>query len=151
MKQQKKYKQGIFTPINKEKYHGSTPIIWRSSYELLFMRWADSNSNVLSWSSESVVVPYVKPTDGKIHKYFVDNTITLKDPQGNIHKYLIEIKPLKSLSPPKPSKRKKQSTLLSEQITYATNISKWESAKKWAAKKGYKFIILTEKELGIHK
>ena len=115
------------------------------------MRWADNNPNVLSWSSESVVIPYLKPTDGKVHKYFVDNTITLKDTQGNIHKYLIEIKPAKYLQPPKPSKRKKPQTLMMEAKTYAVNIAKWKYAKEWAEKKGYKFIILTEKELGIGK
>ena len=32
---------------------------------------------------------------------------------------------------------------------YVQNIAKWEAAKKYASKKGYKFIILTEKELNI--
>jgi hypothetical protein len=146
----KQYKQGIYKPAHPEKCH-TKQNVYRSSYELAFMRWADNNPNVISWSSESVVIPYLKPTDGRIHKYFVDNTITLKDPQGNIHKYLIEIKPAKSLQPPKKTGRKKPQTLLMESKTYAVNLAKWEAAKKWAEKKGYKFIILTEKELGIGK
>ena len=146
----KKYKQGIYKPIHPEKCHTKTPI-FRSSYELAFFRWADNHPNVISWSSESVVIPYLKPTDGKVHKYFVDNTVALKDISGKVHKYLIEIKPAKYLHPPKPSKRKKPQTLLTETRTYAVNMAKWDSAKKWAKKKGYKFIILTEKELGIRK
>ena len=43
--------------------------------------------------------------------------------------------------------RKKQSTLLHEQATYAINQAKWKAAKLWADDHGYKFLILTEREL----
>lgn len=141
-----KYRQGIYRPINKHKCHTNT-CIFRSSYELAFMRWADKNPNVISWSSESVVIPYIKPSDGKLHRYFVDNTATLKDEQGKLHKYLIEIKPSSALNPPKQTPRKRRNTLIREQYFYSMNVAKWHAAKQWAAKKGYKFIILTEKEL----
>jgi len=144
-----KFRQGIYYPTHKEKYHGRKPIIWRSSWELKFMRWADNNPNVISWSSESVVIPYIKPTDGKLHRYFVDNTATLKDSQGKLHKYLIEIKPSKALYPPKKTPRKRQTTYIKECYSFAINQAKFESAKAWAKKKGYKFVILTEKELNI--
>ena len=49
--------------------------------------------------------------------------------------------------PPVFSRRKKRETLLHEQVTYEVNKVKWEAAKSWALKNGYKFIILTEKEL----
>jgi hypothetical protein len=82
-----------------------------------------------------------------MHRYFVDNTVTLKDSQGKLHKYLVEIKPYSALLPPKKTPRKRHNTFLKEQYTYAVNISKWEAAKKWAKQHNYKFIILTEKEL----
>ena len=37
--------------------------------------------------------------------------------------------------------------LLHEQVTYDINQSKWKAAKQWADDHGYKFLILTEKEL----
>ena len=43
--------------------------------------------------------------------------------------------------------RKKQSTLLHEQVTYDINQAKWKAAKQWADDHGYNFLILTEKEL----
>ena len=32
---------------------------------------------------------------------------------------------------------------------YVQNTAKWKAANMWAKKKGYKFLILTEKELNI--
>ena len=72
-----------------------------------------------------------------------------KDNKGDKKKFLIEIKPSKQVAKPEPSTRKKKSTILYEQTTWITNQAKWEAAKRWADKKGYSFIILTEKELGI--
>ena len=34
-----------------------------------------------------------------------------------------------------------------ENYTYVINQCKWEAARKWCDKHGYKFLILTEKEL----
>jgi hypothetical protein len=39
--------------------------------------------------------------------------------------------------------------MLYEQKTYVQNVAKWKAASKWADKKGYKFLIVTEKELNI--
>jgi len=147
----KKYKQGVFKPIHPKKYTGTTPILYRSSYELKFMRWADSNSNVISWGSESVIVPYISPKDGKLHRYFVDNNVTIKNKNGNLKKYLIEIKPYKQTQPPKTKNRKNKKSLLYEQYTFAVNQAKWEAATAWAKKHDYEFIILTEKDLNKNK
>ena len=49
--------------------------------------------------------------------------------------------------PPVFSRRKKRETLIHEQVTFEVNKAKWDAAKGWADKNGYKFIILTEKEL----
>ena len=66
-----------------------------------------------------------------------------------IIKYLVEIKPYKQTVPPVVSKRKKQSTILYEQRTFAVNQCKWAAAEKYAKKRNMKFIILTENELNI--
>ncbi len=148
-KRTSRFKQGLFKPVNTGKYKGTHPILYRSSFELKFMRWCDSNPAVLSWGSESIIIPYPNPLTGRISRYFVDNNITLKDKFGNISKYLIEIKPLIQTQPPKPTRNTK--SLLRRQAEYVKNRAKWESALQWAKNKGHKFVILTERELGISK
>jgi len=142
------YKQGHYKPVNGLKYKGKGIPEYRSSWELKFFQWCDKNPNVLKWGSESVIVPYMSPLDKKIHRYFVDNIVTIKE-GSNIKTYLVEIKPSKQTLPPVTSNRKKKSTLLYEQMTYAVNQAKWEAAKKYAKSKKIDFIILTEKELFI--
>lgn len=141
-----KFLQGFYTPKNPQKYVGKGTPIYRSSWELQFFRWVDHNANVLEWASEAVVIPYQSPLDGKVHRYFTDGVIAIRE-GANIVKYLIEIKPLKQLSAPKSSKRKKNKSLIYETQQYATNQAKWSAARNWCASNGYKFQILTEKEL----
>jgi len=142
------YKQGKYTPVNRDKYIGRGHPEYRSSWELKFFQWCDRNTNVLEWSSESVIVPYKSPVDNRYHRYYVDNAIALKE-GDKIIKYLVEIKPYKQTLPPVQSKRKKKSTLLYENRTYAVNQSKWIAADEYAKRKGMNFIILTENELNI--
>jgi hypothetical protein len=149
-KKNRNYIQGIFTPKNREKYKGSLPIIFRSRLEMLCFRWMDNNPNIISWGSESIVIPYTSPKDGKMHRYFVDLVVHLKDKQGNIKKLLIEVKPEKQTKPPTESKKKKQSTIIYEKISYAVNLAKWQAAKSWAASKGYTFLIINEKHLNLN-
>ncbi len=146
-KKNKKYVQGIFNPKNPQKYKGSIPIIFRSRLELLSMRYLDNNTNILTWGSESVVVPYMSPKDGKIHRYFVDLVASLKDKTGKIQKLLIEVKPEKQTRPPTITNKKKQSTMLYEKVTWAVNQAKWDAARQWCKKNGYTFLILNEKHL----
>ena len=80
---------GHYTPKKPDKYSGSLPIIYRSSWELGLMKWCDNNAKVLSWGSESVIIPYYNEVDKKYHRYYVDFNISFKD----IGTYLIEIKP----------------------------------------------------------
>jgi len=146
-KRTSKFKQGIFKPDHPEKYKGTQPILYRSSYELKYMRWCDHNPAVISWGSESVIIPYQNPLTGKVSRYFVDSNITLKTKEGNFKKYLIEIKPSVQTVPPKPTRNTK--ALLRRQAEYVKNRAKWEAAEQWSKKKGYEFTILTEKHLGL--
>lgn len=145
-KKNRNFTQGIYKPKNPQKYIGSTPV-YRSLMELKAFRYLDNNPNVLSWSSESVVVPYQSPADGKIHRYFVDLVAKLKSKDGTIKKLLIEVKPEKQTLPPIVTERKKQKTILYEKYQYAVNCAKWQAARSWCEKKGYMFIILNEKHL----
>ena len=85
----KKYRQGVFTPINKTKFIGTTAT-YRSGLELKFMRFCDNNTNVIKWGSENVVIPYISPLDGRVHRYFVDNFVSIKE-GNNIKHYLINV------------------------------------------------------------
>ena len=145
----KRYKQGIYRPVNRKKYLGSRDPTYRSSWELKFFKWADINENVISWGSENVVIPYISPLDKRLHRYFVDNFVIFKDSKGEKIKFLIEIKPSTSVLKPVLSEKKKQSTMMYEQRTWVINQAKWKAAEKWAGDKGYQFLILTEKELNI--
>ena len=152
MRKNPNYSQGIYSPLNPQKYKGSYPIIYRSGLELKSFRYLDKNPNVLTWGSESVVIPYISPADGKMHRYFVDLVATLKDVKNNcIRKLLIEVKPEKQTKPPIESNKKKRTTILYEKYQYAVNMAKWDAAKKWAKEKGYIFLILNEKHINSDK
>lgn len=142
-----KYFQGIYTPINKEKYKGNTSPSYRSSLEKNFFLYFDKNPNVVAWASESIVVPYYNDVDKKVHQYYIDLIAAIKDPSGEVQKFLIELKPFAQTQPPKQSNKKKRSTVLYENLMYHQNQCKWKAAAEYAAKKGMKFIILTEKFL----
>jgi len=139
-----KWRQGIFIPKNIDKFIGSKAI-YRSGLELKFFRFCDDNKNVVKWGSENVIVPYYSPLDNKGHKYYVDNYIEILEGR-KLTKYLVEIKHSRETKPPK-TKYRNRKHLLYEQKTFVTNQAKWEAARKYSKKKGYKFIILTEKEL----
>jgi hypothetical protein len=147
MARKPKYNQGFFKPTYPKKYVGSLPIIYRSGLELRYFRWCDRNPRILEWGSESVVVPYVSPKDGKVHRYYIDGVVKFRTQDGGSKTFLIEVKPHKQTMAPKPSKRKKRSTILHEQIQWAVNQAKWESATKFAKKNDCEFLILTEKNL----
>ena len=141
----RKFKQGIYKPINSSKFKGKKNPRYLSSWELKFFRWCDNNPYVMQWSSESVCLPYVSPVDGKMHRYFVDNTVHIKE--GNkVQKYLIEIKPSRQTKAPTKHGNKKKSTILYETATYAINQAKWNSAKNWCDNNDYIFQIVTEKD-----
>tara|TARA_R110001592_G_scaffold181319_1_gene424065 strand:- start:2528 stop:2980 length:453 start_codon:yes stop_codon:yes gene_type:complete len=149
MKKDRRFRQGIFKPIYSEKFIGVSDPIYRSSYELKFFRWADTNSNILAWGSENIIIPYTSPLDGRVHRYFVDNFVIFKDKNNVKQKFLIEIKPASQVAKPTNVKNKQRRTILYEQKTWIINQAKWKAAEEWSNRKGYKFLILTEKELGI--
>lgn len=148
MKKNRNYRQGIYSPINKEKYKGTFPIIFRSSLELKFMKWADANPSVLTWGSESIVIPYQNPLTGRISRYFTDFNIVMKDKQGDFKKFLIEIKPYSQTLPPVQKNRKTKS-LIYQQAEYIKNQAKWGAARAFCESKGSTFVIITEKQLGL--
>ena len=111
------------------------------------MIYCDKNANVLEWASEEIIIPYRGP-DGKPHRYFPDFYMKVREIDGRVKKYVIEVKPLKQCSPPKKPKRQTKG-YLREAFEYARNQAKWKEAREWCADRQWEFKVVTEKELGI--
>jgi len=142
--------KGRYRILNPKKYKGNiNDVIYRSSWELKFMRWCDTNSSVVEWGSETTVIPYRSPVDNKLHRYFVDFYIKVVTKQGATIRYLVEIKPEKFTKPPEIPKRQTK-RFIEEVFQYGVNQAKWKSADEYCIDKGMKFLVLTEKDLGIN-
>jgi hypothetical protein len=141
--------KGYFKPKNPEKYRGDpNNIIYRSRWELLFMNRLDSHSGVIKWSSEELIIPYRSPLDGKLHRYFPDFWIKKINRQGKEDIVVVEIKPFKETKEPTPQKNLSKRYLY-EVKTWGINSSKWKAAEIYCQERGWKFMIVTEKELGL--
>lgn len=150
MPRESKYHQGKFHPQNPNKYIGDpNNIIYRSGWELKFMRWCDRSSKVISYGSEEFYIPYYDPTTNKIRRYFPDFIIKVKENTGIIKTYIIEIKPKSQTVPPVKTPKKRNKTLINEALTYEKNVAKWKAAKEFCDDRMIEFKIITENELGI--
>jgi len=146
----RQYYQGRYKVKNYQKYKGDpTNVIYRSSWELKFLKYCDDNENILEFGSEEIVVPYMSPLDGKVHRYFPDFYIKVRDKSGQIKKYLIEIKPKKQVLGPPQNPKRKTKNWINEVHEYAKNQAKWKAAKEYCADRLLEFKILTEDDLGI--
>lgn len=119
---------------------------YKSSLELSAIRYCDYNNNITKWSLEPFAIKYLKITDMKMHRYYVDLFIEFKNGQ----KFLVEIKSKgETIAPRKPTKctPKAMNRYNKSFETFIINSSKWEAAKKFAELNKMKFIILTEDEL----
>ena len=141
LKRDKRFYQGFFKPRNPDKYVGKGPAIFRSGLELQFMKFCDDNSNVISWASEPLPIPYFDSVQNKWRKYYIDNYVEIKE--GTVvKKYLIEIKDKKETKKPENKKGKKRTTVLYENVTWQTNCCKWAFAKKFCKEHGFDFLLL---------
>jgi hypothetical protein len=145
----KGFYKGKYKVQSPSKYKGDLQnIVYRSSWELKFMKWCDTNPSVLEWGSESVIIPYKSPVDSRVHRYFVDFYVKVKDKNNKITKYLIEIKPEKFTKPPEIPQRKTR-RFIEEVFQYGVNQAKWKAANEFCEDRGMKFLVLTESDLGI--
>jgi hypothetical protein len=141
--------RGLFKPRNPSKYKGNpNNIIYRSSWELKLMRHLDIHPDVLFWASEELVIPYRSPIDNKIHRYYPDFYVKKRNSQGVVETLLIEVKPKKQSVPPTPQS-KPTKRYLNEVMTYGINMAKWKAAKEYCEDRKWKFLVMTETELGI--
>jgi hypothetical protein len=134
-----------------QKFTGNRPITTRSSWEAKFIqKYLDINTNIVEWKSEDIVIQYFCPTDKKMHRYFCDFWFKAKTKDGTYKEFLVEVKPEKELSEPKPPTRKTAS-YYNNVATYIKNQAKWSAAKQLCEKRrqsgvDIEFMILTEKD-----
>ena len=138
-----------YKPSNPQKYVGDVNnIICRSSWERRFCVWCDSNENILEWGSEEIIIPYRSPIDNRVHRYYPDFYIKVREKSGRISKYIIEIKPKKQTKPPY-GKDKRTAAYKKEALTFAKNRAKWDAAEEFCDDRQMKFLILTEDHLAV--
>jgi len=136
--------KGKYQVKNSSKYKGNLKMItFRSSWELKFLKWCDENPDVVQFSSEEIVIPYISPVDNQYHRYFVDFWVKFKNGQ----QILIEIKPDTQTKPPKTPKKINESYMESL-MTWEKNNAKWRAAMDYARKNEMIFKVWTEKSLG---
>lgn len=144
----KKTYKGRFQPKNPKKYNGDADnIIYRSTWEVRVMKWLDEHPNVIWWASEELPIPYKSPLDNRVHRYFPDFIAKIKQKDGSVMTYIIEVKPLEQTK--MPVQKKKTKRYIREAATYVVNQEKWKAADIFCQEHGWKFMVMTEKELGI--
>ena len=136
-----------YKPTYPQKYKGNpNNIICRSSWERRFCHWCDMNENILEWGSEEFSIPYISPIDNRVHKYYPDFIIKVKESSGQIKTYVIEVKPEKQTREPVKKTRVTKSYIY-EVTTYAVNQAKWKAANEFCKDRLIEFKIITENDL----
>lgn len=132
-----KFLKGDYQPLNKDKYVGSYPITYRSSWELMVCRMCDMNNSIAAWASEPVKIPYLNPLTGKQTVYVPDFMVQFMDKNGKTKTEMWEIKPKKQtyVSEAKYDKDK---------LSLAVNAAKWQAAQRWCSVNGCFFRVITE-------
>ena len=139
--------KGRFRPKNHKKYKGDpTKVFYRSLRERRFMHYCDNTPSILEWNSEEIVIPYVSPVDNKVHRYFPDFYIKVRNVSGTVRREIIEVKPKRQCEPPKKPQRQTKK-YLREVATYGVNQAKFKAAEEYCKNRKYNFRILTEDHL----
>ena len=112
------------------------------------MDYCDRNPKIIEWGSEEIVIPYISPIDKKAHRYFPDFYIKVRESNGSIQRYIIEVKPKKQCIEPKVQKQRTK-TYIREVAEYAKNQAKWKAATEYCKDRLFQFKILTEDNLGV--
>ena len=135
-----KFFKGEYILQHPEKYSGSRPPIYRSSWEYGVMRLFDNNPAIISWASESVIVRYMDPLTGHKKNYIPDFLVVYQDKSGQTHAELVEVKPSKEavLTEAKSTR---------DRALVARNHAKWHAANAFCKRNGMSFRVLTESQI----
>ena len=142
--------KGKFRPKNPEKYKGDyTNIVYRSSWERMFMNWCDGNPNIKRWQSEEKAIWYDNPITKRKARYFPDFIVEYQRSDGITMQEMVEIKPSRQVEGPPVNPKRRTKAWAAACMTYAQNQAKWKAARRWCEDRGMNFRIVTEKELGL--
>lgn len=113
----------------KRGFHNSqkclTSMNYRSSWELKYALYLDSNEDVISYKYEPYAISYISNIRTKrLRKYYPDFEVTKKD--GT--KILVEIKP-------------------KSKVMYIKNVKKANAAKEYATLNNMQYLLVTENDL----
>ena len=132
--------KGRYNPKHPKKYKGDHHnIVYRSLWERKFMVYCDNSDNILEWGSEEIIIPYLSPWDGKLHRYFPDFYIKVRQHDGSVKKFIIEVKPKSQCKQPVKNPKRRTTKWFNEVKTFAINQAKWKSAKEFCEDKGMEF------------
>ena len=111
------------------------------------MGYCDKNEKVLEWGSEEIIIPYLSPWDNKMHRYFPDFYMKVRQSDGSIKKFIIEVKPKYQCKPPMKNPKRKTKKWYNDVKNYVINEAKWKSANEFCLDNNMEFKILTEDHL----
>jgi len=132
-----KFAQGVYKPLNPNKYIGKGLPRYRSGWEWAFFQFCDNNDHILEWASEAISIPYRHPFTGKMTMYIPDVFLRYRTKNNKICTELIEIKPRKqSLIEGKMSEK--------DRMVVAVNHFKWAAAQAWCKRANIVFRVLNE-------
>ena len=133
--------KGLYQVSHKEKYLGKSTPIYRSSWELNFMKFCDNHTSITQWSSEPLRIPYLHPFTGKKTVYVPDFLIQYQDKNGNVKTEVIEVKPANQTYAESVGRSK------NNQAHFIINQAKWSAARDFCKQQGIIFRVVTENEM----
>ena len=137
--------KGRYFPTNPKKYKGNpNQIIYRSLWERKVMVYCDKNDAIIEWGSEEVIVPYISPWDGKLHRYFPDFYMKVRQADASTKKFIVEVKPKSQTKEPVRNPKRKTRKWFGEVKNWGINQAKWKSAEEYCKDQGMEFKIFTE-------
>lgn len=131
---------GEYSPINPEKYVGSYPIVWRSTWELTICRMLDTHDSIDQWASESLKIPYFNPLTQRQTVYVPDFMVEFQDRLGKRRLEVWEIKPFKETHLNEARSNR-------DKASFVVNAMKWKAAQAWCNARGAKFRVITENDI----
>ena len=121
--------KGRYFPTNPKKYRKSNQIIYRSLWERKVMVYCDKNDAIIEWGSEEVIVPYLSPMDGKIHRYFPEFYMKVRQADGSTKKFIIEVKPKSQCKQPVKNPKRRTTKWFNE-VKTLQSIKQMEICKR---------------------
>ena len=141
-------KVGIYVPLNKEKFVGTTFPQYKSLLERAMMAYLDKTPQVIHWSYEPRPITYKDLTilnefgkPGKQRKYYIDFVAVIQRSDGKLKTVWIEVK-----SDHETREPSKNASSNAKEI-WIRNNCKWAAARRVCESRGYEFLILTDKQL----